>query len=52
MATIGSLSCVFWVVGGMEMVERLAYYGVRAAAMIYFYGRWILKLARKEMRPD
>ena len=34
-AAIGSLSYVFWVVGGMEMVERLAYYGVRAVATIY-----------------
>ncbi len=34
-AAIGSLSYVFWVVGGMEMIERLAYYGVRAVATIY-----------------
>jgi POT family proton-dependent oligopeptide transporter len=34
-ASIGSLSYVFWIVGGMEMVERLAYYGVRAVATIY-----------------
>ncbi len=34
-AAIGSLSYVFWVVGGMEMVERLAYYGVRSVATIY-----------------
>ena len=34
-AAIGSLSYVFWVVGGMEMVERLAYYGVRAVATLY-----------------
>lgn len=34
-ASIASLSYVFWVVGGMEMVERLAYYGVRAVATIY-----------------
>ena len=34
-AAIASLSYVFWVVGGMEMVERLAYYGVRAVATIY-----------------
>lgn len=34
-AAIASLSYVFWVVGGMEMIERLAYYGVRAVATIY-----------------
>src|SRR5216684_7504505 len=34
-AAIGSLSYVFWVVGGMEMVERLAYYGVRSLATLY-----------------
>ncbi len=34
-AAIGSLSYVFWIVGGMEMIERLAYYGVRAVATIY-----------------
>jgi MFS family permease len=34
-ASIGSLGYVFWVVGGMEMVERLAYYGVRAVATLY-----------------
>ncbi len=34
-AAIGSLSYVFWVVGGMEMVERLAYYGVRTVATLY-----------------
>ncbi len=34
-ASIASLSYVFWVVGGMEMVERLAYYGVRAVATLY-----------------
>lgn len=34
-ASIVSLSYVFWVVGGMEMIERLAYYGVRAVATIY-----------------
>ena len=31
-AAIASLSYVFWVVGAMEMVERLAYYGVKAVA--------------------
>jgi POT family proton-dependent oligopeptide transporter len=34
-ASIASLSYVFYIVGGMEMVERLAYYGVRAVATIY-----------------
>lgn len=34
-AAIGSLSYVFWIVGAMEMVERLAYYGVRAVATLY-----------------
>jgi MFS family permease len=34
-AAIGSLSYVFWVVGAMEMVERLAYYGVRLVASLY-----------------
>src|SRR5437762_8949893 len=34
-AAIASLSYVFWVVGGMEMVERLAFYGVRSVATLY-----------------
>jgi proton-dependent oligopeptide transporter, POT family len=34
-AALASLSYVFWIVGAMEMVERLAYYGVRAVATIY-----------------
>jgi proton-dependent oligopeptide transporter, POT family len=34
-AAIASLSYVFWIVGGMEMIERLAYYGVRTVAGIY-----------------
>ncbi|MCZ6640859.1 MAG: MFS transporter [Gammaproteobacteria bacterium] len=34
-AAIGSLGYVFWVVGGMEMIERLAYYGVRAVSGLY-----------------
>lgn len=34
-ASLASLGYVFWIVGGMEMVERLAYYGVRAVATIY-----------------
>lgn len=33
---IKSLSYVFWIVGGMEMIERLAYYGVRAVTPLYF----------------
>jgi proton-dependent oligopeptide transporter, POT family len=34
-AAVLSLGCVFWVVGGMEMVERLAFYGVKAVAALY-----------------
>lgn len=34
-AAVASLGYVFWVVGGMEMVERLAYYGVKAVASLY-----------------
>ena len=34
-ASLASLSYVFWIVGAMEMIERLAYYGVRAVATIY-----------------
>lgn len=34
-AAIASLSYVFWVVGAMEMVERLAFYGVKAVAALY-----------------
>ncbi|MGZ3455401.1 MAG: hypothetical protein ACXVEF_37700, partial [Polyangiales bacterium] len=34
-ASITTLGYVFWVVGGMEMVERLAYYGVKAVATLY-----------------
>ena len=34
-AALASLSYVFWVTGAMEMIERLAYYGVRAVATIY-----------------
>ena len=34
-AALGSLGYVFWVVGGMEMIERLAYYGVKAVAVLY-----------------
>ena len=34
-AAIASLSYVFWVCGGMEMVERLAYYGVRQVSSLY-----------------
>lgn len=33
---IKSLSYVFWIVGAMEMIERLAYYGVRAVTPLYF----------------
>ena len=34
-AAIASLGYVFWVVGAMEMIERLAYYGVKAVATLY-----------------
>jgi MFS family permease len=34
-AAIGSLGYVFWICGAMEMVERLAYYGVKAVATLY-----------------
>jgi len=34
-AAIASLGYVFWIVGGMEMIERLAYYGVKAVAVLY-----------------
>ncbi|MCA9667816.1 MAG: hypothetical protein KC503_19585, partial [Myxococcales bacterium] len=32
---IKSLGYVFWILGGMEMVERLAFYGVKAVAPDY-----------------
>ncbi|MBI4819106.1 MAG: MFS transporter [Deltaproteobacteria bacterium] len=35
LAAITSLGYVFWIVGAMEMVERLAYYGVKAVAALY-----------------
>ena len=41
MAAITSLSYVFWVVGGMEMIERLAYYGVKAVAALYAAVEWV-----------
>ena len=34
-AAIGSLSYVFWIAGGMEMIERLAFYGGRTVATLY-----------------
>ncbi len=34
-ASIFSLSYVFWLVGGMEMVERIAYYGVKTSSSLY-----------------
>jgi len=34
-AAIASLSYVFWCVGAMEMIERLAYYGVRTVSGLY-----------------
>jgi POT family proton-dependent oligopeptide transporter len=35
LAAIASLGYVFWVVGAMEMIERLAFYGVKAVATLY-----------------
>lgn len=34
-ASIASLSYVFWICGGIEMIERLAYYGVRSLSSLY-----------------
>ncbi len=34
-ASIASLSYVFWLVGGMELIERVAYYGVKSSAALY-----------------
>lgn len=34
-ASIASLGYIFWLVGGMEMIERLAYYGVKSSATLY-----------------
>lgn len=34
-ASLATLGYVFWIVGGMEMIERLAYYGVKAVATLY-----------------
>jgi len=34
-ASIMSLGYIFWLVGGMEIVERIAYYGVKASASLY-----------------
>jgi proton-dependent oligopeptide transporter, POT family len=34
-AALGSLGYVFWICGGMEMIERLAFYGVKAVATLY-----------------
>jgi len=34
-ASIASLSYVFWIVGGMELIERVAYYGVKTVAGLY-----------------
>lgn len=34
-AGLASLSYVFWICGGMEMIERFAYYGVRSNAALY-----------------
>jgi dipeptide/tripeptide permease len=42
---IKSLSYVFWVCGAMEMVERLAYYGVKAVAVLYVTGTLMMVFA-------
>ena len=34
-ASIASLSYVFWICGGMEMIERLAFYGARQVSGLY-----------------
>lgn len=34
-ASLLSLGYIFWLVGGMEIVERIAYYGVKASASLY-----------------
>ena len=34
-AALSSLGYVFWVIGAMEMVERLAYFGVKTVAALY-----------------
>ncbi len=34
-ASIVSLGYIFWLVGGMEIIERIAYYGVKASASLY-----------------
>jgi len=35
LASISSLGYVFWLVGGMELIERVAYYGVKTVAGLY-----------------
>jgi dipeptide/tripeptide permease len=35
LAALTSLSTLFWIAGGMEMIERLAFYGVKAVAALY-----------------
>ncbi len=35
LASISSLGYVFWIVGGMELIERVAYYGVKTVAGLY-----------------
>jgi len=35
LASISSLSYIFWIVGGMELIERVAYYGVKTVAGLY-----------------
>ena len=35
LASLVGLGYIFWLVGGMEIVERVAYYGVKASASLY-----------------
>ena len=55
-AAIGSLSYVFWICGGMEMVERLAYYGVRQVSSLYIEDSRIAEIPvvrdRSEQTPS
>jgi len=34
-AALSSLGYVFWVIGGIEMIERMAFFGVRAVSSLY-----------------
>ena len=48
-AALGSLGYVFWIVGGMEMIERLAFYGVRTVSTLYVTRA---KIRRRAGRDD